>query len=123
MEQQYLKRLNKTNLGNVINTTYETKTDANLVRGRVTLLENANMFKDVNYNNVNGVLTFTRYDDTTKEIDLPLELLVESGYYDEVTNELVLVLANGSEIRIPVGNLTYRFRCITFDLTVVAQTI
>ena len=63
------------------------------------------MFKDVVYNNVNGVLTFTRYDDTTKEIDLPLELLVESGYYDEVTNELVLVLANGSEIRIPVGNL------------------
>ncbi len=68
-------------------------------------LENANMFKDVNYNNVNGVLTFTRYYDTTKEIDLPLELLVESGYYDEVANELVLVLANGSEIRIPVENL------------------
>ena len=32
-------------------------------------------------------------------------MLVESGYYDEVANELVLVLANGSEIRIPVGNL------------------
>ena len=34
-----------------------------------------------------------------------LELLVKSGYYDEATNDLVLVLANSSEIRIPVGNL------------------
>src|SRR5690554_6333403 len=70
-----------------------------------TVVINNKHFKDVVYNNVNGVLTFTYQDDTTKEIDLPLELLVESGYYDEATNELVLVLANGSEIRIPVDNL------------------
>src|SRR5690554_4673526 len=75
------------------------------IMNKANNLENANMFKDVVYNNVNGVLTFTKYDDTTKEIDLPLEFLVESGYYDEVANELVLVLANSSEIRIPVGNL------------------
>src|SRR5690554_3024324 len=75
------------------------------IMNKANSLEDANMLKDVSYNNVNGVLTFTRYDDTTKEIDLPLEFLVESGYYDEVTNELVLVFANGSEIRIPVGNL------------------
>src|SRR5690554_6142182 len=75
------------------------------IMNKANSLEDANMLKDVSYNNVNGVLTFTRYDDTTKEIDLPLEYLVESGYYDEVANELVLVLANGSEIRIPVGNL------------------
>jgi len=75
------------------------------IMNKANNLEDANMLKDVVYNNVNGVLTFTKYDDTTKEIDLPLEYLVESGYYDEVANELVLVLANGSEIRIPVGNL------------------
>ena len=40
-----------------------------------------------------------------KAIDLPLELIVTSGYYDEINNELVLVLANSSDIRIPVGNL------------------
>ena len=74
-------------------------------------LENANMLKDVVYNNVNGVLTFTKYDNTTKVIDLPLELLVNSGYYDEDTNELVLVLANGSEIKNTSWKLTYRFRC------------
>ena len=33
---------------------------------KINDLENANMLKDVVYNNVNGVLTFTRYDDTTK---------------------------------------------------------
>lgn len=76
-----------------------------VIMNKANNLENANMFKDVNYNNVNGVLTFTKYDDTTKLIDLPLELIVTSGYYDEVTNELVLVLANGSEIKIPVDNL------------------
>src|SRR5690554_6643611 len=75
------------------------------IMNKANNLEDANMLKDVSYNNVNGVLTFTKYDDTTKEIDLPLEYLVESGYYDEVANELVLVLATGSEIRIPVGNL------------------
>ena len=76
-----------------------------VIMNKANDLENANMFKDVNYNNINGVLTFTRYDDTSKTIDLPLELLVDSGYYDEVSNELVLVLANGSEIKIPVGDL------------------
>ena len=86
-----VKQAEQDQLGNVINLTYETKADANLSKVRITLLENANMLKDVVYNNVNGVLTFTRYDDTTKQIDLPLELLVESGYYDEVANELVFV--------------------------------
>ena len=75
------------------------------IMNKANNLEDANMLKDVVYNNVNGVLTFTRYDDTLREIDLPLELIVTSGYYDEVANELVLVLANSSEIRIPVDNL------------------
>lgn len=82
-----------------------TYSQVEIVMNKENNLEDANMLKDVVYNNVNGVLTFTRYDDTTKEIDLPLELIVTSGYYDEVANELVLVLANSSEIRIPVDNL------------------
>lgn len=76
---------------------------SNLIK--ITALETANMFKDVSYNSTNGVITFTLFDDTTKTIDLPLELIVESGYYDEANNALVLVLANGSEIDIPVGDL------------------
>lgn len=40
-------------------------------------------------------------------VDLPTELIVESGYYDADEKEVVLVLANSthSEIRIPVGDL------------------
>ena len=34
------------------------------------------MFKDVNYNNVNGVLTFTKYDDTTKRNRLTIRVVV-----------------------------------------------
>ena len=71
----------------------------------ILALETANMFKDVTYTGATGVLQFTLFDNTTKTVDLPLELLVESGYYDEATNELVLVLANASEIRIPVSDL------------------
>jgi len=63
------------------------------------------MFKDVYLTPSTGVLTFTLYDGTTKTIDTTLELIVESGYYDETNNALVLVLANGNEIDIPVGDL------------------
>ncbi|MFA7097399.1 MAG: hypothetical protein WC383_13085, partial [Gammaproteobacteria bacterium] len=71
----------------------------------VTALETANMFKSVSYASATGILTFTRYDDTTTAIDFPLELIVQSGSYDAVNNEIVLVLADSSEIRIPVDNL------------------
>jgi hypothetical protein len=65
----------------------------------------AGLFKSVSYNGTNGVLTFTKYDNTTATVDLPLELIVNSGYYDNVNKNLVLVLANLSEILIPVGDL------------------
>ena len=65
----------------------------------------AGLFKNVSYTAETGILTFTKHDNSTLEIDLPLEEIVEGGYYDSETNELVLVLANEEEIRIPVGEL------------------
>lgn len=62
-------------------------------------------FKNVTYDGKTGVLTFVRYDDTTLTVDLPLELITKSGYYDPIVRELVLVLTNDDEIRIPVGDL------------------
>lgn len=62
-------------------------------------------FIDVDYNPNTGVLTFEQQGGGSKSIDLPLELIVESGYYDSETQELVLILANGQEIRIPIGDL------------------
>jgi hypothetical protein len=74
------------------------------------------VFKDFAFSYVaaTGVvtLTFTEYDGSavTKTIDLPTELLIQSGYYDDATKEIVLVLANNteenpSEIRIEAEDL------------------
>jgi len=86
------------------------------------------MFKDVYLTPSTGVLTFTLYDGTTKTIDTTLELIVESGYYNETTNNLVLVLANGNEIDIPVGDLLTDLDAINIrydngDSTLVAVNV
>src|SRR5690554_814754 len=47
---------------------YSDQLDA--LQNDTTNLKTANTLKDVNYDNISGVLTFTKYDDTTKEIDL-----------------------------------------------------
>ena len=62
------------------------------------------------YNSENGnlSLSFTKFDNSTTEptvINLPTELIVDDGRYDDETKELVLDLANGGEIRIPVTEL------------------
>lgn len=66
-------------------------------------------FRDVVYNANDGVLTFQRVDGSELSVDLPLEMLIKSGYYDEETSELVLVLANDEEIRIPVAELVNEY--------------
>ena len=63
--------------------------------------------------NGNLSLSFTKFDNTNTTptvINLPTELIVTSGSYDDETKELVLVLANSteevpSEIRIPIDEL------------------
>lgn len=67
--------------------------------------QNANDIKNVEYNSTSGVLKFTRHDNTTITVDLPVEEIVKSGYYDAVAKELVLVMENGQEIRIPASGL------------------
>ena len=67
--------------------------------------QNANDIKNVQYNSTTGVLTFTKHDNTTITVDLPVEEIVTRGYYDSLTQDLVLVLASGQEIRIPASGL------------------
>lgn len=38
-------------------------------------------------------------------VDLPIEELIKDGRYDDTTKEIVLILENGTEIRVPVGDL------------------
>lgn len=62
-------------------------------------------FKDISYNDKTATIVFTRHDNTTFTIDLPIEQTVKDGRYDNTTNELVLVLVSGQEIKIPVTGL------------------
>lgn len=62
-------------------------------------------FKNISYDNTTATFVFTRHDNTTFTVDLPLEQTVKNGYYDNNTEELVLVLVSNQEIRIPATGL------------------
>lgn len=62
-------------------------------------------FKNISYDNTTATFVFTRHDNTTFTVDLPLEQTVKNGYYDDTTEELVLVLVSNQEIRIPASGL------------------
>lgn len=61
--------------------------------------------KSVDYATDTAVFTFTYEDGTTTEIDTPVEGTVKDGWLDSITDELVLVLVSGQEIRIPLSKL------------------
>lgn len=61
------------------------------------------------FNLADGIITFTRMNGTTFIIDLPTEMIVKSGYYDGTTSEIVLVLADDTEIRVPVSKLVNEY--------------
>ena len=63
----------------------------------------------VGYDAARGVLSFKHDDGSVEEKDLPLELIVKSGEYDEVNNRIVLTLANGDEISIDAAKLLGEF--------------
>lgn len=64
-----------------------------------------NSFSAVSYNAADGKLQFTFGDGSVQVIDLPLELLIKSGDYDAETQSIMLTLANGDKIVIPVAAL------------------
>ncbi|MEE0936472.1 MAG: hypothetical protein UIG52_00420 [Bacteroidales bacterium] len=59
----------------------------------------------VNLNVASGIITLTRKNGTTFTIDLPTEKIIKSGYYDSASEEIVLVLADDSEIRFNASQL------------------
>ena len=87
----------------------ETKLSTALLNRLLALESDA--FTSITYNPTNGVLTFRTIDGNVTEVDLPLELIIKQGgsYYDKETQDLVLVLANDEEIRIPLNDVTSDF--------------
>jgi len=81
-------------------------TEVKLASGVSSKLNGA--FKSISYNSSTGVLTLTKNNDNTVEIDLPTELIISTttpSYYDDDTESIVLVLANGNEISIPLTTM------------------
>ncbi len=107
----------------------------NILKEKLENLENYNdkeirnilnsSLKEVNYTASNGMLTFTKNDGSKIDVDLPLELLVESGRYDEQTKQIVLTLANRNVINIPVSDLLDDFygKSETYNKTEVDNLI
>ena len=62
-------------------------------------------FKDISFNETTMTFIFTRHDNTTLTVDLPIEQTVKNGRYDADTQELVLILVSGQEIKIPASGL------------------
>lgn len=78
------------------------------------------VISNVSYEASTGVLTFEKEDGTSFTIDLPLELLIESGEYNPDTQQIVLTLANKDVITIDVKDLisTYHGDDETIELFV-----
>lgn len=62
---------------------------------KVNILMPTDVGADLEYDSNTGVLSLLDKDSQVLgSVDLPLELLISSGYYDSATEELVLVLSN-----------------------------
>lgn len=105
-EDYILTEQDEDNIADKVKIKLEPTLEANLKASK-DYTDNANIFdiKNVEFNQNNGSFTFTRHDDTKIIIDLPVELITKDGYYDSNTQELVLILMNNQEIRIPVSGL------------------
>lgn len=66
---------------------------------------NKDAFVNVSLNATNGLLQFATQDGRTVTVDFPLEDIVKNGYYDDTTEEIVLVLKNDNEIRFSASKL------------------
>lgn len=85
----------------------ETKLSTALLNRLLHLEQEA--FTNIAYDQENGILTFTTTDGRVLSVDLPLELIVSGGRYDETSQDLVLTLSNGDEIQIPLDDVTREF--------------
>jgi hypothetical protein len=72
---------------------------------KITNLEDAS-FVDIDYIPLTGVLRFTSISGKTYDVNLPTALIVTGGEYDDIERDLILELANGDKIIIPLDAIT-----------------
>lgn len=92
---------------------------------KVTKAEAASFIEGIDYNGSTYTFTFTKYDGSTQIVDLPLENLIDRGYFDNTTKEIVLILSTGEEVKIPAASLVdeYTGKNNTQIKTTVANNI
>lgn len=62
-------------------------------------------FKNVIYNSVNGVITFTDHNGDTYGIDLPIENLFQNASYNSTTKTLTITTNAGGTVDVPLSDL------------------
>lgn len=73
------------------------------------------LFKNVQYNKKNGILTFTRKNGETITIDTPLEKVALDIYYDPVTEMLALPLEGGGRFEVDLSRLITELEFLSSD--------
>lgn len=77
----------------------------NDIQDRLLESSASSFIKSVAYDQDTFVITFTAYNDDVTTVSLPLENIIKEGHFDSETEDLVLVLSTGKEIRIPANSL------------------
>lgn len=75
------------------------------LKNKLNSLYADNYIKNVSIDNDTFVITFTKRDNTTTTIDLPLESVVVNAEYNNTTHNLTLTLQNGTNVEIPIGGI------------------
>lgn len=78
------------------------------------------LIKNIALNENTGIFTFTRYDNSTLVIDTALEKTIINFDYDSTTKELILVLTNGKQLKIPMSSF---INIYTGETTATIQTL
>lgn len=72
---------------------------------KATKVEVSPLFKEVEYNEQTGIITFTRKNGATVTIDTPMEKIALNIYYDPVTEMLTLPLVDGTQMQVDLSRL------------------
>lgn len=78
--------------------------------------------KSITLNSTTGILTITKTNGVSTTIDLPLEYMVQSGYYDSTSKNIILELAGGTTIEIPAAALVNEYYGDNSTVTMYTDT-
>ena len=94
--------------------------DENKASKEELLEHTSKLFKDVQYSNKTGILTFTRKNGETITIDTPLEMVALDIYYDPVTEMLTLPLEGGGRFEVDLSRLITELEFLNSDTIAIS---